>query len=161
MALSIWKLIKLVDLTNSLGIGNNIGKGSQKGFFWTTVNSLSFVFLKDLIHRYVWGNIFCSLEKPGSVQQSGCSAAIKTAVQIYSCPIHVVTFTLISNLVTDYIQKRREVESLEEVELISQLLLFDAQQQKKFSKLRFSPKLILKTWKNPFQTWKRPFSGLL
>jgi hypothetical protein len=48
-------------------------------------------------------------------------------------------------LVTDYIQKRREVESLEEVELISQLLLFDAQQQKKFSKLRFSPKLILKT----------------
>ena len=25
----------------------------------------------------------------------------------YLCPIHVVTFTLISNLATDYIQKRR------------------------------------------------------
>ena len=28
------------------------------------------------------------------------------------CPIHVVTFTLISNLVTDYIQKRRREPSL-------------------------------------------------
>ena len=28
-----------------------------------------------------------------------------------SCPIHVVTFTLISNLATDYIQKRRGEES--------------------------------------------------
>ena len=28
------------------------------------------------------------------------------SIKITSCPIHVVTFTLISNLATDYIQKR-------------------------------------------------------
>ena len=69
---------------------------------------------KNAIPKGFTGNVFCgynSVDEDATCKgDSGKYVTLCVITLNYGfslCPIHVVTFTLISSLVTDYIQKRR------------------------------------------------------